>query len=177
MDQFWLTQESDNHIAVGDFNPIPMVRRLWTEWGLSSDVFDFGCGYGRLCPAFNPRGYFGYDINKQRLDEAKELYPEYEFGEYVEHKKILFAYTVFMHMEDDEIEEAISIYKPEVVVISEVMGEASCRVNSRPKVNRRNPEEYARILKMKHHREYFVIVQRYASKPRHYTISLNKSST
>lgn len=42
-------------------------------------VLDFGCGTGSNCFLSTPENYLGVDINKKRIEYAKNKYPGYQF--------------------------------------------------------------------------------------------------
>lgn len=42
-------------------------------------VLDFGCGTGSNCFIFDSNNYLGIDVDKDRINYAKKLYPNYSF--------------------------------------------------------------------------------------------------
>lgn len=42
-------------------------------------ILDFGCGTGSICFIFNPSDYVGVDIDIERINYARELFPDYFF--------------------------------------------------------------------------------------------------
>jgi SAM-dependent methyltransferase len=87
------------------WNPIEFVRILLDSYELGGcTVLDFGCGVGRLTPAFDKNLYLGMDINPNAIEIAKAKNPEYQYevGEKPVKRDLLFAYTVFNHLSNTE---------------------------------------------------------------------------
>lgn len=112
-------------------------------------LLEFGCGYGRLCGAFHPDRYVGLDFNQNAIEKAKETFPEYRFEETngdprLPSTEALLAYTVLLHIPDDEISGYIEklAAAAELIIVGEIM---DCRWRDRQgevPVFSRNPEEY-----------------------------------
>jgi SAM-dependent methyltransferase len=92
-------------------------------------VVEIGCGYGRLCTAFEPDKYVGCDPNRAAIEEASAKHPDYSFHVLDEYRyppsMAKLAYTVAMHIPDDEYPEfvkAICESTGDQVVIAEILG-------------------------------------------------------
>jgi SAM-dependent methyltransferase len=76
-------------------------------------IAELGCGYGRLCQAFNPEKYVGVDINDAAIEVARARHPDYRFrtvayvDEYPE-ADLYLAYTVFLHIPDRALREILT---------------------------------------------------------------------
>lgn len=100
-------------------------------------VFEFGCGDGRLSPAFDASSYIGYDINPAALDAARLNNPVHTYVDVIAPADTFLAYTVLLHVPDDEIQEVISIAKQyKRIVIGEIMGRGWRRQGNPPVFNR-----------------------------------------
>lgn len=112
-------------------------------------VFEFGCGDGRLSPAFDPSLYVGYDINPTALKAARKANPAHRYSETMEPADTFLAHTVLLHVPDDQIAgimEKANHYPR--VVIGEVMGR-KWRRGGNPPVFNREAEEYEAMLERK----------------------------
>ena len=109
-------------------------------------VFEFGCGDGRLAPAFHPDSYAGFDINPAALAAAREANPGHRYvTEWVPSDTFL-AHTVLLHVPDDEIVALLERAKDyPSVVIGEVMGRKWRRAGDPPVFNR-EAEEYEAMM-------------------------------
>lgn len=92
-------------------------------------VCEVGCGYGRLADAFEPEKYIGVDCNREAIDRAKVRLPEYSFHVIDEYRypptMAKFAYTVAMHIPDEEYPEFIKAMcnsTGDQIVIAEILG-------------------------------------------------------
>ncbi|MDF2945174.1 MAG: hypothetical protein K0S01_4032 [Herbinix sp.] len=45
----------------------------------NKNILDFGCGIGAYSVMFHPKNYIGIDKNEQRINYAKQLYPNHNF--------------------------------------------------------------------------------------------------
>lgn len=121
-------------------------------------VTDIGCGYGRLCTAFGPNRYVGYDLNPTALEAARHRHREHEFRlmrdpfDY-EVKDAALMYAVLLHVHDDDIEATVSnlCNRASFIVIAEVMmrswrGEDSARPEGAPPVFNRDVPEYVAMF-------------------------------
>lgn len=125
------------------FDPRKVLANL-SQWAGTEDVTELGCGYGRLCQAFSPSNYQGFDINPSAISRATELFPKYRFGvienpEDLPEGGILLAYTVFLHMPDDVLipwlRAAQQRYR--YIVVCELLGrDWRCTAGTTPVFNR-----------------------------------------
>lgn len=121
---------------------------------VKGSVFEFGCGDGRLAPAFDPTLYHGYDINQYAIDAARVNNPKHKFGLDIVASDTVLAYTVLLHIPDDQIQSVIDTFKRyERIVIGEIMGR-QWRRSGNPPVFNRDIEEY---IEMVGRSEYSVI--------------------
>jgi SAM-dependent methyltransferase len=116
------------------------------EKAVKGSVFEFGCGDGRLSPAFDKSAYTGFDINPNALEAAKTNNPGHTYStEWVQADTFL-AYTVLLHVSDDELPEIIEKAKGyDRIVIGEIMGRQWRRPGNPPVFNR-DIEEYADLV-------------------------------
>lgn len=100
-------------------------------------VFEFGCGDGRLSPAFDPDSYAGFDINAHALTAAKKANPAHRYLTEWEPADTWLAHTVLLHVPDNEIGGILDRAKgyPRIV-IGEVMGRKWRRPGDPPVFNR-----------------------------------------
>lgn len=109
-------------------------------------VFEFGCGDGRLAPAFPPERYAGFDINPAALAAARLANPGYTFGDTWAPADTWLAWTVLLHVPDDDVvgvlQRAAGYGR---VVIGEVMGRRWRRPGDPPVFNR-EADEYEQIM-------------------------------
>jgi SAM-dependent methyltransferase len=133
-----ITPPGERYPEIGLFNAL--------QKAVIGSVFEFGCGDGRLSPAFDPELYTGFDINQSALESARRANPKHAYSsEWVEADTVL-AYTVLLHIPDHEIEpliERIKSYKR--IVIGEIMGRQWRRPGNPPVFNR-DIEEYVEML-------------------------------
>ena len=92
-------------------------------------VCEVGCGYGRLAGAFEDDKYIGVDINAEAIVRAKRTHTTHSFHTIDEYRypptMSKFAYTVCMHVPDDEYQtmiEAMCESTGEQIVIAEILG-------------------------------------------------------
>ncbi len=105
-------------------------------------VFEFGCGDGRLSPAFDPDRYFGFDINATALKVARVANPKHRFVAEWMPADTWLAWTVLLHIPDDELPRVLDgANNYQRIVIGEVMGRR-WRREGEPPVFNREPEEY-----------------------------------
>lgn len=114
-------------------------------------VFEFGCGYGRLAQFFDPSAYVGFDINRHAIEQAQKNLPRHVFGFEWQPADTFLAYTVLLHIPDDEIAEVIANAKKyRRIVIGEIMGREWRRPGNPPVFNR-DAEEYAAMIGWPYH--------------------------
>jgi len=158
--EFW-RQAQLFHINPGVENDFPEgwdVREQLREIFGDRHVSDIGCGYGRLCTAFRPEQYVGYDLNPAAVEAAQHRHPDYRFNwmrdpfDYAPDDAALL-YTVLLHIHDDDIEAAVKQICERVnfVAVAEIMLR-SWRVSDVPRptqappVFNRDPEEYVAMF-------------------------------
>jgi SAM-dependent methyltransferase len=115
------------------------------------EIVEVGCGYGRLCKAFDPAIYTGIDISPSAIERARSLNPEYDFGLITEkrikrlypHSRTKILYTVLLHQTDEDIEAVIEnlCETSRTIIVAEVCGR-DWRRKGNPPVFNRTPEEY-----------------------------------
>ena len=112
-------------------------------------VFEFGCGDGRLSPAFDPDHYVGYDINPAALAAARKANPAHRYSEQWEPADTFLAHTVMLHVPDGIAEDVLWRAKTQYrrIVIGEVMGRKWRRPGNPPVFNR-EADEYAAMLRL-----------------------------
>ena len=109
-------------------------------------MFEFGCGDGRLSPAFDPDSYAGFDINPSALTAAAKANPAYRYVTDWTPAQTFLAHTVLLHVPDDEIQPVIDRAKQYPrIVIGEVMGRKWRRAGDPPVFNR-EAHEYVEMV-------------------------------
>lgn len=144
--QFWRSNSSLRDITppgerfpeVGLFDSLRAACR--------GSVFEFGCGDGRLSPAFEPERYCGFDINPHAIRAAQAANPEHRYSQQWEPADTWLAHTVLLHVPDDEIADVIERAKAYPrIVIGEVMGRQWRRTGDPPVFNR-EAREYVQMI-------------------------------
>ena len=115
-------------------------------------VAELGCGYGRLCTAFSPEQYTGYDISPAAIDAARLRFPDYRFqvmageDDFAASEAVLL-YTVLLHVADEDIGPFIArlASKAAFVLVAEIMGR-SWRRSGNPPVFNREAQEYITLF-------------------------------
>jgi SAM-dependent methyltransferase len=104
-------------------------------------VCEVGCGYGRLAGAFEDDKYIGVDPNREAVARAKRNHPAHIFHVIDGYKypptMAKFAYTVAMHVPDDEYPlmiEAMCESTGDQIVIAEILGSYLRKELTRKKV-------------------------------------------
>lgn len=148
--EYWQANSKLEHITPpGDRHPeqglFPALRRA-----VKGSVFEFGCGDGRLAPAFSPDAYTGFDINQHAIDAARIANPDHTFGsQWVEADTVL-AYTVLLHIPDHEIQPILERFDDyERIVIGEIMARQWRRPGNPPVFNR-DLGEYVEMIGRKY---------------------------
>lgn len=109
-------------------------------------VFELGCGDGRLAMAFEPSRYTGMDINPAALARARQDNPEHRFGQKWQPADTALAYTVLLHVPDEELPAIMArLAGYPRVVIGEIMGRR-WRTPGLPPVFNRERAEYEAFL-------------------------------
>lgn len=144
--EYWLNNVDLKHIT-------PPKER-YPEVGLdealkmacSGYVFEFGCGDGRLSSCFNSMMYYGYDINKSAIAQAKINNPNYTYVDDWKEANTVLAYTVLLHIPDNEILPVIEKMKQyDRIVIGEITGR-KWRRGGNPPVFNRDISEYINMI-------------------------------
>jgi SAM-dependent methyltransferase len=157
---FW-RQAQLAHINPGLTEEFPEgwdVREELRELFGDRQVTDIGCGYGRLCTAFRPDRYSGYDLNPAAIETARQRHPDYRFTlmrdplDYAASDAALL-YAVLVHVHDDDIEATIAplCRRANFVVVAEIMlrswrGEGMPRPAGAPPVFNRDVAEYVAMF-------------------------------
>ena len=178
--KYWQTDNLRNIVAGTDtenpegWDPVEVLREMLKTMDFET-VLDFGCGYGRLCKAFQPKNYTGIDLNPQAIQEAQKRYPDYFFKEIevdseYDNVDIVLAYTVFLHLDDDtlgiilqRLRKACNNY----LIIGEILGREWRRPGDPPVFNR-NHDDYISLLQRHGFqviKEYKLPYKRYANSP------------
>ncbi len=104
------------------FDPREVLKELIEDIDYET-VVDFGCGYGRLCKAFSPEEYIGTDISDKAIEEARKRNPDYKFISYAKPSAdIYLAYTVFLHLSDEQLVEELETIQTTYFIIAEILG-------------------------------------------------------
>lgn len=119
-------------------------------------IVEFGCGYGRLIDKFDPQQYKGFDLNPSAVAKAMKLHPNYNFFVYEIGDKLppsawVMAYTVLLHVSDDDIDDILDTITANCskVIISEIMERRARRPlrAGKPPVWNREKEDYVALMK------------------------------
>ena len=121
------------------------------------DIVEIGCGYGRLCKAFNPKLYLGLDISPAAIKLARTKYSEYKFklikedqiAESYPRSKTKLLYTVMLHQPDEDLIPIVQnlCATSEQIIIAEICG-YDWRRSGNPPVFNRNPEDYDYLFRL-----------------------------
>ena len=132
------------------------------------EVTEIGCGYGRLCKAFDSEYYVGLDISEDALDLARKLNPNYEFEIIPEerldrpfpHSRTKLLYTVLLHQSDEDISETIKklCETTRRIIVAEICGR-KWRRKGNPPVFNREVEEYVHMFN-EHGKHSFNIINK-----------------
>lgn len=150
--EFWM-REGLSHITPAN-KTNPEGWDVWTLLGslARGSVVEIGCGYGRLCTAFEPSHYLGTDINPAAIQQARKLHPAYTFEPYTgQAADTALLYTVLLHIPDADLAGLIAGISADRVIVAEVMGRHWRRAGNPPVFNR-EPEEYIEAFGGKHQR-------------------------
>jgi len=150
--EYWQNNKQLEHITPpGEEFPEIGLRDALLQ-ACIGNVFEFGCGYGRLAQFFSHQRYTGYDINRHAIEKARHNLPKHIFGnEWVDADTFL-AYTVLLHIPDNEIEFVLNHAKRKYsrIVIGEMMGREWRRPGNPPVFNR-DQQDYVDLIGWKHH--------------------------
>jgi len=104
------------------FDPREVLKELIENIDYET-IVDFGCGYGRLCEAFPPEKYVGIDISDRAIEEGGRRNPDYLFASYGKPlADIYLAYTVFLHLSDEQLMEELETIQTTYFIIAEILG-------------------------------------------------------
>lgn len=137
------------------FNVYDTLRDLVGD----DSIVEFGCGYGRLAPAFSHEKYHGVDINIEAINKAKDKYPKYSFtqigfdGPIPVRLGTGLLYCVCLHIPDDKLFQQMERFTNSVknsLIIAEIM-DPSYRKNRKEGVtydlsNQRDSATYQRVM-------------------------------
>jgi len=157
--EYWTNDKMRNLVAGGlgrphpeGFDPVEFVE----AFQLKGLVLDFGCGDGRLCGAFHPSRYCGVDLNPFAVEKAKTGNPGYNFheidslGDTPETRyDSCLAYTVFLHMDFDDVFEIIRLLHErgvKQILVAEILGREWRRPGNPPAFNR-DLEDYINLFR------------------------------
>ena len=152
--EFWRDEGLEYVIPKGfgefpeGFDVHAVLRKLSEELGYKS-VVDFGCGYGRLCESFDSTKYLGVDVSPALIQEAKKKFDNYQFSllpAEVMGAELYIAYTVFLHLSDNELHETLQQFRCKWLIVSEILGREWRRDGLPPVFNRDLPD-YVQILR------------------------------
>mgnify|MGYP001089471595 CR=1 FL=1 len=140
--KFW-EREGLRHITpAGKDNPEGWDVRSFLRELARGSVIEIGCGYGRLCTAFDPEDYIGTDINPAAVAKAMEIHPEHRFEMFNgQSADTALLYTVALHISDDDLPGFIAGINADRVIVAEIMGREWRRPGNPPVFNR-DPEGY-----------------------------------
>lgn len=151
---FW-TESGLEHIVPEGFGDFPEgfdvkgeLKQLVDDIGYRS-LLDFGCGYGRLCESFEPGKYLGVDINGRAIAEAKKRYAGYRFEHWQSEPitaDVCLSYSVFFHMTDAEIHQALKKMWCKWVIVAELLGK-EWRRDGMPPIYSREENDYIQLFR------------------------------
>lgn len=141
---FWKFNKALNHLTPpGERYPEGDIHGILKTF-VKGSVCEFGCGDGRLAPAFDD--YYGMDINPYAVEAARKRNPDKTFGDDLQPADTVLAHTVLLHVPDDEIESVMESFQAyNTIVISEIM-DRRWRRDGDPPVFNRNIENYLDLL-------------------------------
>jgi len=127
------------------FNLIEVLRQFISP---QMSVVEVGCGYGRLCPAFAPDKYQGFDINPAAIAHGQNQFPSYNLNLIkpwgpLPKSDVKLAYCTAFHIPDNELARFLSLISSssDTVLIAELM-DRRWRREGNPPIFNREPEEY-----------------------------------
>jgi SAM-dependent methyltransferase len=110
------------------------------------NIIEVGCGYGRLCRAFDSEHYLGIDISYDAVRQARKMFPNYKFDHIIEqevdhmyrYSDTKLLYTVLLHQSDEDIESIIEklCQSSKTIIVAEVTGRDWRRKGNPPVFNR-----------------------------------------
>lgn len=110
------------------FDAVGVVKRLCDDhatWNGYYPVIDVGCGTGRMCQAFHPAMYGGFDLNLDAIFIAHDKYPAWMFSPLSDYRELprthtLLLHSAALHIPDDELPQIFAVAHNKIV-IGEVM--------------------------------------------------------
>jgi SAM-dependent methyltransferase len=156
--EFWVRDELTNiaredSLIQGEWNLLEYFKGLKSKLNCI-DVVDFGCGTGRLAPAFSPSEYVGIDINpfaiiKARRDNPGHTFLEVDLNSQYPSADMYLVFTVFLHLDDKVMRDTLTrmqnrCYK--YLVISEQLGREWRQPGSELPLYNRELKEYRVML-------------------------------
>ena len=130
---------------------IDFFKNLYSEEEYGS-ILDIGCGYGRLCNAFNAKNYCGLDISSHAIEKAQKVHPEYKFSllDYsinLPPSDTKLVYTVLLHQTDEDIDTIVKTLcnTTRRIIVAEICGR-DWRRSGNPPVFNRNKQEYIELF-------------------------------
>lgn len=155
--EFWRKDDLRNIIPPGTEHPAgwdeALFLRRFTAMLDPSSVLEIGCGWGRLCKAFDSDTYTGIDINPQAIEKAAVDYPGYQFNvvsydeDYPE-TDLCMAYTVLLHIDDQLIENVVErIHQScKQVLVAEILGRRWRATSKTVPVFNRDRQDYVDLF-------------------------------
>jgi SAM-dependent methyltransferase len=149
--QFWCENAELKHLTppgggAEGFDVHEVLRGLIP----SGTVLSFGCGDGRLAPAFSPERYHGVDINPHAIAQCWRT-SGYGFslcgdGDLPQADTVL-CYTVLLHIDDETIAQTVQRITKAAprTIVAEILGRR-WRKPGEPQVFNRELEEYDRLF-------------------------------
>lgn len=134
--EFWQGEDGIRNVIpranrAGEYPELPGFdpRKVLYDIIKGRPVCEVGCGYGRLAGIFEGDKYIGVDCNREAVERARRSYPLRTFHVVDEYKypptMAKFAYTVAMHIPDDEYGEFVTAMcesTGDQIVIAEILG-------------------------------------------------------
>jgi hypothetical protein len=110
-------------------------------------VLEFGCGDGRLAPAFDAARYRGVDVSSHAVRVAQMTVATHRFYTMMPDAILptvttTFAHTVLLHVSDEDLPYVVDrlVASAPHVIVSEVMGRRWRRRGNPPVYNRESTE-------------------------------------
>lgn len=117
----------------------------------SGSVLDFGCGDGRMAPAFSAERYVGVDVNPHAIEACRRSFPGWRFeiaAEDLPAADAALAWTVLLHLDDEEVKRAadrLARAAPRIVVV-EIPGRKWRGGRGQPACYNREVDDYERLF-------------------------------
>lgn len=110
---------------------------------VNDKILDFGCGTGKYCFLFNPKNYFGVDVNNQSLKIAHSNFPGYQFIQFRDHQlnfkdkyfHLILILGVFHHISNRDLviimKELKRVLKDDgkIIILEPILSNTSTRLN------------------------------------------------